>query len=482
MTPQVYKSEDGFTIRGGSPPGLKDHPEAALLYWGWFLEFALRAKDRDLSMGLDKDGKPMRAVTAETRKHRHSEMTPTGRGDPSAPPLEPGRQKSRVRSLLTGKAFSDHVELWWKFDPFTGDSFARILEMQAERGRDVFGLSPRALKRVRARAWEQYGKWEKGKPVEMPRPIGIPTAAPVVAIGSTDLTYATMGINAPTDLRRWSGGLTIEEWVKHFREPARVSIPGRPGADYNVLLRHIWGAEGPPTAHPPRRAAPKPPPPAPSRATLAYGDEGWEQVARRMFGPGATARQIADLTGAPDGRLSITHGDAGELYAVVHSDRFRMTRKLKLGEGGVPTIYAAAFYVEPGHQGRGIGADAFARMVESARAAGVGRITTRAAKGPGENGYYTWARFGYDATIPADLAATLPDPLRGARRISDLMTTDEGASWWRDNGRELDMTFDLTPGGRSLAIWDAYRAARAGGSSRPTSRPPTSTRPIGRGR
>src|SRR5438270_9794294 len=97
----ITLSEDGYTIKGIAPPELARADEAdRLLFWGWVVRLGLKAKDRDLARGIGADGKPLRRISQQTREHRHSAMTPTGKGDPSAPPLEPGRQLSRTRSLL----------------------------------------------------------------------------------------------------------------------------------------------------------------------------------------------------------------------------------------------------------------------------------------------------------------------------------------------------------------------------------------------
>src|SRR4051812_3662699 len=92
--------ENGYAIRGIAPRDLRERDEPTrLLYWSWVTELGLRAKDKELSQGLDKDGRPLRAISAATRKHRRSAMTPSGKGDPSAPPLMPARALSRTRSL-----------------------------------------------------------------------------------------------------------------------------------------------------------------------------------------------------------------------------------------------------------------------------------------------------------------------------------------------------------------------------------------------
>jgi hypothetical protein len=258
---RVYLVEDGFGIKGAEPPGLRARPEAErLIFWGWMLLEGLAQKDRDLARGLDKDGKPLRPIRASTRKHRRSAMTPSGKGDPLAPPLSPGRHLSRVRSLLTGRAYPDRVEFWWNFDPFTGESFAKILDFQKGNGRDVFGLSPVALKRTVARAWDKYKRWQAGEAVELPKAIAIAMAKPIVAFGKTDLSNATLGINTPASFGQWSGGMRAEDLAKHFRQPAKVSIPGRPGTKFNKILGHIYG-QGPAGPVSPKIAGPKPPKP-----------------------------------------------------------------------------------------------------------------------------------------------------------------------------------------------------------------------------
>lgn len=267
MASKVYPSEDGYTIRGIEPPGLRKQSDGVKrMFYGWVVEIGLRQKDRDLAQGLDKDGEPLRAISAATRKHRVSAMTPTGKGDPSAPPLEPGRQLSRTRSLLTGRAFVDHAEFWWKFDPFTGRSWADILYHQQEHGRDVFGLSPDALKRTMAQSWDRYKRWLAGKPVEMPVVPGVAMAQPIAMAGTMPGPSATFGIG-PAPTGQFSGGMTLEERLSYFRQSAKVTIPGRPGTAYNRILSHIWGpgssvvVSRPPVAVPVRVAALKPAPP-----------------------------------------------------------------------------------------------------------------------------------------------------------------------------------------------------------------------------
>ena len=225
---RVFKSEDGFTIAGMEPPDANRYTaDDRLMFYGWVLELALRAKDRDLAKGLDKDGKPLRPISARTRKYRKSAMTPSGKGDPSAPPLEPGWQKSRVRSLLKGKAFVDRAEIWWGYDAHTGDSFATILDYQATEGRDVFGLSPAAMTRVRAQAWDRWHKWQRGKVIPVAKEYAA-VAKPMRA-GSYETKYLdVMGHAEEIAKGQHIGFLTFEKLQEYMRQSAPARLVGRP--------------------------------------------------------------------------------------------------------------------------------------------------------------------------------------------------------------------------------------------------------------
>lgn len=248
MKPQVFKSEDGYSIRGIEPADIGRFPDdVKLMFWRWVVEIGLKQKDKDLAAGIDKNGKPLKPITAYTRKHRHSEMTPSGKGVPSAPPLTPGLQKSRTRSLLTGRAFVNHAEFWWKFDPYTGDSWATVLEYQAKEGRDVFGLSPRALRATRLYALGRYDDWKKGQ-AEKPKA----KAEPFKITGGQRNTKKLDLMQPGASLAGNVGFRTEAEWRAYLRKSARTSITGRPnipsphrvvGPNFNKLLAILFGVD-----------------------------------------------------------------------------------------------------------------------------------------------------------------------------------------------------------------------------------------------
>lgn len=242
------------------PPDVKAlAPSLRLAFNDIVVEFGLRRKDFELSRGLNAKGDPLPGVKPETRANRKSEMTPSGKGDPRAPYLMPGRGLSRTRSLLAGKAHADYAEFGWRYDAFTGDQWGRVLAAHARRGKayDVVGLSPRGVAWVAAQAqakWRRIFAGKEAMPLAMmaapsPTPISVPL------VGRTNLDFATEGIGGTLDQARKaiaegrsSGFLGAEEWRKHFTRAVPSIQASRPGTSYsvqkgksNVLLQHVWG-------------------------------------------------------------------------------------------------------------------------------------------------------------------------------------------------------------------------------------------------
>jgi hypothetical protein len=278
-------------ITGIAPPGLSGLPQPMRQqFWQIVAPIALKVKDNELAAGLDAHGDPLRPISPRTRKYRRSAMTPSGKGDPSAPPLMPARQKSRTRALLAARALPTHVELYWRFDPFTGDQWARILTFQRQHGRDVFGVSPDGMRQIRDKAWAEWEAWKKrgAAPEEYKRAYSSaaltagpqsriaqiiagsaqPNAGskPVPQVGGMNTRWITRGIQAPTvkELKQGSrtGGLTGQDWRRYYTEEvggqqAAGRIAAMPPKPRPIKPRIV-------TAKPPQKIAQKPvqnPPP-----------------------------------------------------------------------------------------------------------------------------------------------------------------------------------------------------------------------------
>jgi len=272
-------------------------------FWQLVTPIALAVKDRELAAGLDAQGEPLKLISARTRKNRRSAMTPSGKGDPSAPPLMPAYQKSRVRSLLAGRAFATHCELYWRYDPFTGASFDVILTYQKAMGRDVFGLSDLAMAKIKSQSWAAWAKWRKAGLAPTEKRSAFPAAALTAgpqsriagiiarsaepnagatapkAVGSLSTRWITRGIGEPKVILKApftatrSGAMTGPDWRRFFTaeegggKPPRAPKPKAPKPAAPKVARVAM--------------KPAPPKPEPSRA-LMISDE-WPLERRERF-------------------------------------------------------------------------------------------------------------------------------------------------------------------------------------------------------
>lgn len=198
----------------------------------------------------------------------------------------------------------------------------------------------------------------------------------------------------------------------------------------------------------------------PSTAKLVHADDGWQKVAGKVLDRKIGSQEMLNLAGIGHGQASITiNGD--QVVISASNDQYRLTRTLKQNYAGKIVLQADSFHVAKEHQGSGIGAEVFGRMIQEARRLGVNKIVTFAARSPEENGYWAWPKFGYDTEISGDLRSLLPRSLAGAERLSDLLVTPEGSEWWRQHGTGTSLTFDLTPGSRSMEMWKTYLQVKA---------------------
>ncbi len=229
----------GYRLRI-APPDLGYFPDSVKQMWfGWVLEYGLKAKDRELAQGKDKDG-VVGVLSPRTIKYRKSEVGPVTK---TAPFLTPSYARSRVRSLLTGRAHTNSAEFFWRFDAVSGRSFAVILHYQAENGHDVFGLSDTAKAAVMAQALKKWEAWKQaGGPVPQPRHVStvgepvrkVPVRQPIRKVqvtGRTDLEKMDlMGdealIKRAIDAGTFTGFRRLnargEQW---FKPGTRIGMP-----------------------------------------------------------------------------------------------------------------------------------------------------------------------------------------------------------------------------------------------------------------
>lgn len=125
-------------------------------YFEAALAVVLSEKDAELAAGLGVSGSPLAPLRPSTLKHRRSAMGPVM---PGAPPLMPALAASRTRAWLQGRVMGNASEGYYLLFGWKGGWGQILLYHQAGSARlpqrDVIGLSPATLARVKARslAW-----------------------------------------------------------------------------------------------------------------------------------------------------------------------------------------------------------------------------------------------------------------------------------------------------------------------------------------
>jgi HK97 family phage portal protein len=190
-------------------------------------------------------------------------------------------------------------------------------------------------------------------------------------------------------------------------------------------------------------------------------------VSGKLFGRELKPHEIANLSGAQDGHVSLeVNNDILTIKA--KSGKYEMVRSV-YKRGNEIVLKAESFHVKEEYQGKGIGSDVFSRMVDQATKLGIPRIETYAAKwdAGGDIGYFVWPKFGYDCELSEDTKKQLQrgfkytkevsSQMKDANSISDLMKSPGGSEWWKKNGEGMRMSFDLKEGSLSRQVWEAYQ-------------------------
>lgn len=180
------------------------------------------------------------------------------------------------------------------------------------------------------------------------------------------------------------------------------------------------------------------------------------------------------LSGAPsDSTVTVTKvvSAAGDFEAirlhVHHPCVFSMARFIRLTADGEWVIENAKFRIRHDYAGRKLAARSLAIQARAAQELGFRRIVLDAIgdhflaqlRHPEDRwiGYWLWPRLGFDAKLPAGAEQRLPYHFQGCQRVSELVSSEEGADAWLLHGESLlGATFDLTVGSVSWQLLAKY--------------------------
>lgn len=170
------------------------------------------------------------------------------------------------------------------------------------------------------------------------------------------------------------------------------------------------------------------------------------------IGKSGTAASVKPTFSA-DGKLETVSVEYRSLNGEVD-----VAREFHFDSQGKPSyVVNDHFYMKEGQTGSGLGTKMFKSQVDQASSMGFKEIKTTGGKSEYMNGYYTWPRLGYDAEVSG------PD---GRTRLSNLMQTEQGRNWWKANGKQTDMSFDLNRSSLSRQVLDTYYQQKFGNAKK----------------
>lgn len=195
--------------------------------------------------------------------------------------------------------------------------------------------------------------------------------------------------------------------------------------------------------------------------TVKY-ELGAAEFAEKLFGFRPADAALASLAGALDGatvNVSVRVKKGWLYLAVDDPTRFEVYEtSVRCDAQGVLFAYIHEVRVAAGQGGHGLGLRAFQRQVHGARNLGLQYFELWAAGDyldRSHNGYYTWARFGFDARLTAHQRSLLADNLYGAETVNKIIQRG-GHHWWRRNGNDVAMYFDLDDESTMMAVFRDY--------------------------
>jgi len=190
---------------------------------------------------------------------------------------------------------------------------------------------------------------------------------------------------------------------------------------------------------------------------------------------------FSESLGIPEEEVKNIFGD-GDILGFIH----RGSRGFKKGKGSVDVniltkdmccsrlldfdkkeIINEEFLLDVDlEKGRGKGSDIFINQVEQFKKLGFEKMKTIACRTDGsQNGYYTWARLGYDIDKKSMSYNEFLSIIKNSdnkeigkcKSLLELMSFKEGREFWKKNGFTFAGVFDLKDGSNSMKVLKSYQ-------------------------
>lgn len=198
-------------------------------------------------------------------------------------------------------------------------------------------------------------------------------------------------------------------------------------------------------------------------------DNSASELLREFFSRDLSDNELANLVGAIDDAVILVEGRGEMIFAQIKHPKLKI-HDVFIARNGENEVFLRIDEIEfhAFHRGQKEGVKLLLRQISQARKLNVAYIETEADGNPKtfrrRNGYYVWARFGFDAPLSSKKKILLPDNLklinesgvwREVETLNDLMLIG-GQDWWRENGEESLTFFDLRDSGNSLKTFEKY--------------------------
>lgn len=176
---------------------------------------------------------------------------------------------------------------------------------------------------------------------------------------------------------------------------------------------------------------------------------------QKNYGKNLSEREIINLSGGIvekdlNGKIAIEKNfitEDNSLLISISSNKY-FSRRYIYPDG---TIVNDELIIKPEFRKQGLGTKLLFNQQEQASKLGFKKISLIAG---GENGYYSWARLGFQMSDKDNqtFKRVLPAKFKETKNVNELVSTKAGAAWWDNNGFSWHGEFDLTEGSLSKNI------------------------------
>lgn len=147
----------------------------------------------------------------------------------------------------------------------------------------------------------------------------------------------------------------------------------------------------------------------------------------------------------------------GSVSVRISDNDIYMKRNIFTEGDSVGVIENESFNIK--NKGKYNGTDLFNNQIQNAQKEGFSKIITEAYRSQGWNGYYTWLRLGYKPDGDTnEKYVDIANKELGAdiTSVRDLMYSQEGRDWWKENGGTFQGSFYLSKNSYSMKTLEEY--------------------------